>query len=90
MSGQADPDTIVLKKSWNGQIQIQSQSIGTKTNNITMSEDSAGIQTVQVEEKLAKILSLTNKQIHELGKAGVLVEEAYGGPRDIEWAFYKV
>lgn len=90
VSGQADPDTIVLKKSWNGQLQIHLQSIGTKTTTVTMSEDSAGIKTVQADKKLAKIISLTNKKIHELGKVGILVEEAYGGPRDIEWAFYKV
>lgn len=55
-----------------------------------MSENSAGVQTIQAEEKLQKTLSLTEKQIYELGEVGVLVEEAYGGPRDIEWAFYKV
>ena len=34
--------------------------------------------------------SISKDQAIKLGRVGVLLEEAFAGPRDIEWAFYKV
>lgn len=35
-------------------------------------------------------LCLSEEQAVKLGKVGFMLEKLFGGPRDIEWAFFKV
>nr|XP_023023287.1 uncharacterized protein LOC111511504 [Leptinotarsa decemlineata] len=50
---------------------------------------SNGSTEMYTEENNNESLSLTDQQLLELGKVGVLLEDAFGSPRDIEWAYYK-
>lgn len=34
--------------------------------------------------------SLNDKQLLYLAKVGLFIEDVFGNPRDIEWAFHKV
>ncbi|KAF2905990.1 hypothetical protein ILUMI_00186 [Ignelater luminosus] len=90
VSGQADPDTITINRTWDGDLSVESQQIGTKKIAIKMSEDLNLNNTTEVNEiseERAKRLSLTQEQILILGKVGLELEKAYGSPRDVEWAF---
>lgn len=90
VSGQADPDTIVLKRTWDGKITFHSQDLGAKSCSVVADENGSGIKTIKVDEGMTKNASISNTQARQLGRVGVLIEKAFGGPRDIEWAFYKV
>lgn len=90
VSGQADPDTIILKRTWDGKISYHSQQVGGKNCSIVANEDSAGTKTVNLSKEMVENVSISKTQARQLGRIGVMLEEAFGGPRDIEWAFYKV
>lgn len=58
-----------------------------------MSEDIVSknaTETNEVNEEMAKSLSLTQEQILIIGKVGLELDKAYGSPRDVEWAFCNV
>lgn len=92
VSGRAEPDTIILSKSWQGHIGILSQEIGSKQTLIKMPESGNDhkTETFKVDGDKSKILSLTESQILLLGKVGVALEKAFDSVRDIEWSFYMV
>lgn len=58
---------------------------GTKKKRLELKEDSMQEITSDGDE-----FSLTDEQLLKLGKVGVFIEEVFGNPRDIEWAFYEV
>nr|CAH7719421.1 unnamed protein product [Callosobruchus chinensis] len=85
VSGESDPDTFVLKKTWDGKIIASSSSLGLKNRVMKMSSD--GVK--EVSNTKDGQLSLTDKQVLLLGRVGVDLEELFGNPRDIEWAFHE-
>lgn len=87
VSGQADPDTIILKRDWEGKVSVESQSIGTKKIAIKMNADE-DVEKIEVDGKNSSKCSLTQEQAILLGEIGVELERLFGDPRDIEWAFY--
>ncbi|XP_050499805.1 uncharacterized phosphotransferase YvkC isoform X1 [Diabrotica virgifera virgifera] len=81
VSGDSDPDTYILNKSNN--IQVESKILGTKNKVLTLTEE--GLQEATTQED---IFSLNDEQAIKLGKVGLILEKAFGNPRDIEWGFY--
>lgn len=85
VSGESDPDTFTLSKSWNNCIQILDKYKGTKNKVLKMADN--GLEEVT---DIGENWSLTDEQVLYLGKIGVVLEEAFGNARDIEWAYYNV
>ncbi|XP_045467162.1 uncharacterized phosphotransferase YvkC-like [Harmonia axyridis] len=86
VSGESEPDTITLSRTFDGYLSLDSIVLGSKINSLVMSryrlhkqtsDDKSGQQT------LSKVQAL------KLGQVGLALEEAFGSPRDIEWAFFK-
>lgn len=50
---------------------------------------SSGLEQI-IKEQNAQNWSISENQAVQIGKVGLFLEEAFGNPRDIEWAFYKV
>ncbi|VEN34433.1 unnamed protein product [Callosobruchus maculatus] len=85
VSGESDPDTFILKKTWDGKISASSTSSGLKNKVMKMSSDGV----IEVSNIKDGQLSLSDKQVLLLGKVGIDLEEVFGNPRDIEWAFHE-
>ncbi len=85
VDGGVHADQYVYDKIEN---KIIEQSIGKKTQEKRMSK-SGSIDTVAVDEDCQVQSSLTNEQVSELAKLILLVEETYGMPMDVEWAFMR-
>ncbi|XP_076267913.1 rifampicin phosphotransferase-like [Rhynchophorus ferrugineus] len=91
VSGNAEPDTFILNRTYDGQICLLDESIGSKSKVLKLTED--GVKEIGADEFLIvgyeDNWSITKEQATKLGKIGLDLEKAFGGPRDIEWAFYK-
>ncbi|KAJ8982197.1 hypothetical protein NQ317_013499 [Molorchus minor] len=85
VSGKTDPDTFILNRTVDCKISLSHCIAGVK--NKVMVINGAGIQ--ETDREPGEELSLTNEQALSLGKVGVVLEESFGGARDIEWAFCK-
>ncbi|KAL1502561.1 hypothetical protein ABEB36_007686 [Hypothenemus hampei] len=95
VSGKCEPDMFILNRNFEGQVSLLDQTIGSKDKVLTLTSNG-------VEEMVTPTLdegnfvyvnnsnwSITEKQALKIGAVGVLLENHFGGPRDIEWAFYK-
>lgn len=89
VSGEIEPDTIEAERTSDGTISLGKNVIGSKKLQIIMS-DQNNTKTMQMDQEKSNRLCLTEDQILLLGKVGLEIENAYGSPRDIEWAFYQV
>ncbi|RZC38860.1 PPDK N, DUF4137, and/or SBF domain containing protein [Asbolus verrucosus] len=81
VSGQSDPDTVILERTFDNDLTIKSKTLGTKRKMIKMTD--AGVEEAEGLEGF----SITDNQALDLGRVGVFLEETFGGARDIEWAF---
>ncbi|XP_056640414.1 uncharacterized phosphotransferase YvkC-like isoform X1 [Diorhabda sublineata] len=87
VSGDSDPDTFILNRTWDGKVCVLEKILGSK--NKVLEITSVGLEESVDNRNCKESWSISDKQAVELGKVGVLLEEAFGNPRDIEWAFYK-
>ncbi|XP_066256626.1 rifampicin phosphotransferase-like [Euwallacea similis] len=99
VSGLSDPDTFILKRTYDGKVDLVNQTIGAKNKVFTLTE--RGVKEVAMtenyegnfvfinEKNVKQQWSLTKDQVLALGKVGVALEQVFGDPQDIEWAFYK-
>ncbi|KAK7790438.1 hypothetical protein R5R35_009486 [Gryllus longicercus] len=85
VSAQVEPDMIVLERDWQDNLSIAETSCGTKRHRMQM-DDEGGVTSHEIESSESKQLCLYPEEILRLGKIGIELENAYGGPRDIEWA----
>ncbi|KAK9876027.1 hypothetical protein WA026_011143 [Henosepilachna vigintioctopunctata] len=88
VSGQVEPDTIIISKSFDGEIRFHSYCIGSKKYTICLEEN--GMFKKELSSEKSKCQSLSEKNVLKLAKVGVILEKAFGGPRDIEWAIFEV
>ncbi|KAJ8956354.1 hypothetical protein NQ318_015092 [Aromia moschata] len=82
VSGHSDPDTFVLNRTWDDKVCLIGSSIGAKNKVTRMTE--TGVEEAVVE---GERWSITEEQALCLGRVGAVLEEAFGSPRDVEWAF---
>lgn len=81
-----EPDTASVTKQWDGKLKVSHTSIGAKTHKIVLT--AKGVKKLENTDK--KLLCLSYEQILKVAEVGVLLEKGFGGPRNIEWAFFKV
>ncbi|KAG1714557.1 putative phosphoenolpyruvate synthase [Nymphon striatum] len=85
VSAMSEPDSIVVNRTYYDQLSIGEIKIGTKQLQVTM-KDNGGVEEKTVSDKDSKLCCITEEQALKLAQLGVLVEQSYGNPRDIEWA----
>ncbi|HTX90783.1 MAG TPA: PEP/pyruvate-binding domain-containing protein [Anaerolineales bacterium] len=81
VSGQVEPDHFVVDPAGGA---IRSLRLGAKTS-ATRSKAGGGVESLP--EEAAGRQTLTEEQVRRLVAAGRQVQEEYGLPQDIEWAF---
>ncbi|XP_048521630.1 putative phosphoenolpyruvate synthase isoform X2 [Dendroctonus ponderosae] len=99
VSGNSEPDTFILNRTHDGEVSLLDQVIGAKDKVLTLTEN--GVKEVSSPELLdgsfvfvngkdvSENWSLGKEQVLKLGRVGVMLERTFGGPRDIEFAFFK-
>lgn len=87
VQGAVNPDEFYVYKDSlkSGKSSIVRRNLGSKLNKMVYCE-TKDVQTVAVEKDKQLQFSLTNEEVEELARYGVLIEEHYGRPMDIEWA----
>lgn len=84
VSGQVTPDTYIVDRDSG---EVKHIEIGPKSLSIVPRED-GGTQTVDVDQNLQALSTLSNSQLRELLSTSIAIEAVYDGlPQDIEWAF---
>ncbi len=81
VSGQVEPDHFVID-ALSGE--VRSVTLGAKATS-TRARAGGGVESIQ--EEAARQQTLTQEQVRQLAAAGRQIQEAYGAPQDIEWAF---
>ncbi|KAG8240247.1 hypothetical protein J437_LFUL004707, partial [Ladona fulva] len=82
----AEPDTVILSRSWEDTLSLSESKIGEKFLKVIVNENDGGIKEERVDEQLLQTLCLSSDQALSLGQIGLLLESVFGTPRDIEWA----
>ncbi|CAG9857640.1 unnamed protein product [Phyllotreta striolata] len=82
VSGESDPDTFVLNRTWDGKICLIDKALGAKNKVIRAAGD--GVEETTGD---GSAWSISDRQAVRLGKVGLVLEEAFGNHRDVEWAF---
>ncbi|XP_022239971.1 uncharacterized protein LOC106458117 isoform X2 [Limulus polyphemus] len=86
VSAAAEPDTIFLDRDYTNKLVYRSVNIGKK--NICYLVEADGEIKESVSTKDTSQPCLSECTALALGKIGVLVEEFFSSPRDIEWALF--
>lgn len=88
VSGKVDPDSYTVARSYeNNELEILKKEKGEKSHAIQMRGTVKEEETTSIERDS---FCLSDDQILALSKIGLLLEEVYGGARDIEWAVFEV
>ncbi|CAH1270229.1 Hypp4299 [Branchiostoma lanceolatum] len=85
VSGESHPDTITLSRGVDGSCQVEGVDLGSKTQQV-VPLDNGGTALQEVTSAQSEKCCLSNDAAVRLGHIAVQVEDAYGGPQDIEWA----
>ena len=88
VSGRVNADEFFVFKPTlkNGVNTILKRSLGSKKEKMLYSEDGKKTLNVQTTQEEQNSFSLTDEEVIELSKQGLIIEEHYGCPMDIEWA----
>lgn len=87
VSASADPDTIILKRTYSGEVSIAERTLGAKHSIIVLGDDGTSEEELDPEQSSTQCLS--DDVILRLGHLGLYLEKVFGGPRDIEFAVAK-
>ncbi|KAG1651422.1 putative phosphoenolpyruvate synthase [Nymphon striatum] len=85
VSAMSEPDTIVVNRTFDNKLSLGDVTVGSKKLQVVMKED-GGIVQYGVSEEDTNVCCLNANEAEKLAEIGVLVEQSYGNPRDIEWA----
>jgi len=85
VSGKTTSDLFIVDKNTGA---IKSQTIANKEDSYVQAEGGGG-KWIKQDPSKAKAPSLTPDMIKELCRVARIIEEHYGYPQDIEWAFEK-
>lgn len=91
VSGRVSPDEFILNKK---DLTILERQITSKNTMVVKNEDGVGTQEVSVRDFLGADAvnkqCLSDDEVKQLAKNGLLIEELYGTPQDIEWGLDSV
>ncbi len=83
VSGQVEPDTYVLDKQ--GPTLLETR-IGDKTQQLRW-DASGGQQRLNLDAEQRRARVLSEQEVVQVAELGLRVEQHYGSPQDLEWAF---
>lgn len=90
VSGLVDPDVFIVHHSnANNNFSILERKLGGKSQFVHMTPEDI-TSTSDVPIGMQKKLCVSDVDLVKLCEIGILLQESYGSPRDIEWAIYKV
>jgi pyruvate,water dikinase len=81
VSGELLPDVYVLKKDT---LEILEKKLGKKSKYVTCKE--LGVAEEERPADLSDAFCLRDEEAKEIGKLGILLENHFGVPQDVEWA----
>jgi pyruvate,water dikinase len=81
VSGELMPDVYVLKKDT---LEILEKKLGRKSKYVTCKE--LGVAEEECPADLSGTFCLRDEEAKEIGKLGILLENHFGAPQDVEWA----
>jgi pyruvate,water dikinase len=81
VSGELMPDVYILKKET---LEIIEKKIGKKSKYVTCKE--LGVAEEECPADLSGAFCLRDEEAKEIGKLGILLENHFGVPQDVEWA----
>lgn len=84
VSAAVEPDTIMVRKSWDDKLTVESSKPGNKQQKMVTSDD--GLITVDLSEQESKKVCISKEIALRLAAIGVYLENLFGSARDIEWA----
>ncbi|MFT4304934.1 MAG: PEP/pyruvate-binding domain-containing protein, partial [Candidatus Woesearchaeota archaeon] len=82
VNGSVTPDSYIVTKK---PLEIKDIYVGDKSKAMYRNEEGKNYEKILDEESNKQVLN--DKQILELAKLGILIENHYNFPQDIEWAF---
>jgi pyruvate,water dikinase len=83
VSGNVDPDRFIVDRET---MEIVDRDKGEKATVVTLTDDGNLVET-STESNEDESYVLSDAEIEELVTLGMDIEELFGGPQDIEWAF---
>lgn len=84
VSGAVEPDTMIIKRTRNGQLTIAKKELGSKSRRVKT--EGSGIAMEDVPEGERNVACISDEEVLKLATIGVSQEELWGAGRDIEWA----
>ena len=84
VSGQAEPDTVLLSRTSSGELSVLERTVGSKQLKIVL--DESGTRHEQMETTESGTFCISDGTALRLGRLGVHLEKVFGGPRDVEFA----
>ncbi|XP_066587507.1 rifampicin phosphotransferase-like isoform X2 [Prorops nasuta] len=84
VSGAIEPDTILIHRSWNNILSVQSSISGKKTKKMIMNIN--GVITMPLNSSEIENVCITYETALKIAKIGLYVESLFGMAMDIEWA----
>ncbi|KAG8192077.1 hypothetical protein JTE90_025340 [Oedothorax gibbosus] len=87
VSALAEPDTIILTRNKVNSVSLKEVVIGSKKSQIHM-KAGEGTEEKSLDSELSRSC-LNEEWAVKIGSIGILVENCFCSPRDIEWAVYK-
>ncbi len=86
VSGEVSPDEFFIDKK---SLEVRKRILGEKAKEIVPHPEGRGTIEKEVEDERRKMFSLSDDEIEELVRLGLLIENYYKSPSDIEWAIDK-
>ncbi|XP_071524081.1 uncharacterized phosphotransferase YvkC-like [Panulirus ornatus] len=85
VSAAVDPDTLVVRRSWQDRLTLDSTTLGSKMTKCVMQEDGGTVEMqVDVEERSHQCLS--DAMALHLAHLAIYLQNAFTSPRDVEFA----
>nr|XP_033335148.1 putative phosphoenolpyruvate synthase [Megalopta genalis] len=84
VSAAVEPDTIIVHKSWDDKLTMNSTMPGSKQRKMLTNDD--GLITIDLSEQERKKVCISGEIALRLTTIGTNLESLFGSARDIEWA----
>ncbi|KAK8385002.1 hypothetical protein O3P69_014516 [Scylla paramamosain] len=88
VSAGAEPDTVVVKRSWRDTLKVHRRSVGGKAVKCVLKEG-GGTQEVALEEEARGKVCISDRAALRVARVALFLHHAFAGPRDIEFALLK-
>lgn len=88
VSAKSEPDTFLVKRHRNGEVEMLASIVGDKKFTIEMDKEES-VKEIELDDETRKKLCLKEDTILKLASLSIVLEKFFGSPRDIEFAVTK-